>query len=423
MRTFTKCGLVALLAFMSAACTVKDTEAPPLTGPSELGLRLHLSLTPDSILQDGFSQTVLNIEASGADGRPARGVTVRVEIVADGVAFDFGTLSAKTVVTGDDGRARVTYTAPPREIDGDGHLVTFLVTPIGDDFRAAVPRQVDLQLVQPGVILPPNGAPVPDFTFTPTSPKVQDVVNFDASLTRDEGVPCGQNCTYTWDFGDRTTGSGQFTTHQFRDVSNFQVRLTVTDRRGVSATIAKAIDVGAGTPPTASFTYSPSNPAVSQIIFFNASASTAAPGRRLVSYDWDFGSGRTASGVTVSKGYDTAGTYKVTLTVTDDAGQTTTISQDVNVGAAGTGPTATLIASPSTGSVTTNYFFDASGSRPGPSPIVEYRFTFGDGSPDVVGTSPTTTHRYPTAGAYTARVTIRDSAGRTATATTSVTVQ
>jgi PKD repeat protein len=316
----------------------------------------------------------------------------------------------------------VTYTAPPREIDGQGHVVTFLVTPIGDDFRAAVARQVDLRLIPPGVILPPNGAPVPDFTFAPTSPRVQDVVNFDASLTRDEGVPCGQNCTYTWDFGDRTTGSGQFTTHQFRDVSTFQVRLTVTDRRGVSATIAKTVSVAAGTPPSASFTFSPTNPAIGQIIFFNAAASTAAPGRHIVSYDWDFGSGRTGSGVTVSKGYDTAGTYTVTLTVTDDAGQTASTSQEVEVGATG-GLSANLLVSPGTGTTATSFFFDASGSTRGPSPIVEYRFTFGDGSPDVVGTSPTTTHRYAAAGAYIARVTIRDSAGRTSTTTANVAVQ
>jgi PKD repeat protein len=331
MRTFTKCALVALLGFAAAACTVKDTEAPPLAGPSELGLRVHLLLVPDSIQQDGFSQTVLNIEASEADGQPARGKTLRVEIVADGVAFDFGTLSTKTPVTGDDGKARVTYTAPPREIDGQGHLVTFLVTPIGDDFRGAVPRQIDLELVPPGVILPPNAAPVPDFTFSPTAPKVMDVVNFDASLTTDEGVPCNQNCTYTWDFGDRTQASGQFTTHQFRDVSNFQVRLTVTDRRGVSATIAKPVQVDAGTPPTASFVFSPASPAPGEVIFWSAAQSTAAPGRRIVSYSWDFGTGSMASGVTVSKGYNTPGTYSVILTVEDDAGQTDTDVKVVTV--------------------------------------------------------------------------------------------
>jgi len=331
MSTFTKCGLLALLVVTSAACTVKDVEAPPLSGPSELGLRVHLSLAPDSIFQDGFSQTVLNIEASGADGRPARGVAMRIDTTEGGVLYDIGTLSSKNVVTGDDGRARVTFTAPPRELEGEGRVVTFLVTPIGDDYRAAAARQVDLRLIPPGVILPPNGAPVPDFTVSPDSPKVMDVVNFDASASQDEGVACGMNCTYSWDFGDRTTGEGMFITHQFRDVSNFQVRLTVTDRRGVSATIAKAVDVAAGTPPTATFVYSPTTPLAGDQIFWSAQATTAAAGRRIVSYEWNFGSGSFASGVTVRKGYNTPGSYNVILQVEDDAGQKGTSVQTVTV--------------------------------------------------------------------------------------------
>lgn len=426
MRSITTIGLLVLLVF-AGGCTVKETEAPPLSGPSELGLRLNLSLVPDSIYQDGLSQTVLNIEATDANAQPVRGLAVRIEVVADGVAYDLGTLSAKTVATGDDGRARVTYTAPPKEIDGQGHYVTFLVTPIGSDYRAEAARQVDLRLIPPGVILPPNGAPVPNFTFSPSAPKVMDVVNFDASGTTDEGVSCGNNCTYVWDFGDRRTqGSGLYTTHQFRDVSTFQVILTVTDRRGVSAQIAKAVEVGAGTPPTAAFTVSPANAAIGQTIFFNAEASRAAPGRSIVSYDWDFGSGRFGSGVTTSKGYDRAGTYTVVLTVTDDAGQKGTASQSVTVGGqggGGTGPTAALTVSPASGPVSTNFSFDASGSKAGAAPIVEYRFNFGDNSPDAVGTSATTTHKYQATGAYTARVTVRDSSSATSTQTANVTVQ
>ncbi len=38
-----------------------------------------------------------------------------------------------------------------------------------------------------------------------------------------------------------------------------------------------------------------------------------------------------ATGVTVAKRYDTAGSYVVTLTVTDDAFQQTTVSQTVTV--------------------------------------------------------------------------------------------
>jgi PKD repeat protein len=406
-----------------AGCTVQDTEAPDLAGPSELALSLHLQAIPDSILQDGASQSAISITALGPNSQPVRGLTLRVEMRVGDVAADFGTLSSKTVVTGDDGVARLTYTAPPRPVEsvGTGTLVTFVVTPVGNDYRGQISREVDLLLVPPGVILPPPGALVPAFTFSPTTVQTRQIVNFDASGTTSGGSACGAACTYTWTFGDGGSGSGQVTTHEFRAPGTYVVTLRVTTQRGQAATISQNITVAAGTPPTAAFVFSPASPAVGQDIFFNAEASRAAAGRRLISYDWDFGSGRFANGVTTVKGYNTAGSYNVTLTVTDDANQTGTVTQTVTVGAAGTGLIANLTFSPTSPSTSTQIFFDASASR-GPSPITEYRFTFGDGSVDVVGASPNTLKSYAAAGTYIVRLTVRDSQNRTATTTVNVTV-
>lgn len=339
MRTSTRLFLIAATV-MAAACTVKDTSAPPLAGPSELSLRLGLQIVPDSILQDGASQAVLSIDASNGDGRPARGLGLRVEIVVDGIIQDFGTLSAKTVVTGEDGRARVTYTAPPRpasSVDGI-HTVDLRVVPIANDYGGAVGRHVTLRLVPPGTIVPPNDPPTAAFTFTPTTVAVLGDVVFDASTSTDGGVACGTACQYDWDFGDGASATGVFVSHRFQRLGLYMVKLTVTDGRGASASTTQAITVGQGQAPTATFTYSPANPATSQDIFFNAGASTAVSGRRLVSWEWDFGSGRQASGMTVTKRYDTAGTYVVTLTVTDDSGSRGITQQSVTVGGSGTGP-------------------------------------------------------------------------------------
>jgi hypothetical protein len=106
--------LVALATTVAfAGCTVKKTEAPALSGPSELGLSLQITATPDILGQDGLSPSQVQIVARGPDGRPARAVAMRVEIYAGGVLADYGRLSARTVVTGDDGIARLVYTAPP----------------------------------------------------------------------------------------------------------------------------------------------------------------------------------------------------------------------------------------------------------------------------------------------------------------------
>ena len=427
MRMTTRFSLLALLV-LSAACTVQDTPIPQLAGPSELALRIAMQISPDSILQDGASQAVLNIEAASFDGRPARGLTLRVDTTLDGGIQDVGVLSAKTVVTGDDGRARVTFTAPPRPAEpvDEFNVVTFRVTPVGTDFRGETARTADLRLVTPGFILPPNpGAPEPQFTFNPESPSVLTNVTFDASASKDDGQVCGAVCAYSWDFGDGETGSGIFTNHQFRNSGTFQVRLTVRDARGASTSMAKPVTVGGGTPPTANFTFSPSTPAPGQLVHFTAESSRAATGRRIVSYDWNFGSGRTGSGVSVSKGYETPGTYTVTLTVTDDAGNQGTAQQSVTVAGATPGAlTASIQFSPTSGGTTaTNFFFDASGSRPlSGFPITEYRFTWGDTTPDTVGTSPTATHQFTVPGTYNVSVTVKDSANRTATARVSVSV-
>jgi PKD repeat protein len=414
------CLLGSLMAL--SACTVQDTPMPMLSGPSELGLRVSLQISPDSILQDGASQSVIQIDASGPDGRPVRGLALRIEVEFEGIVQDYGTLSAKTIVTGDDGRARVTYTSPPRPSSGsdEANVVVFRVTPIGTEYTGEVGRTATLRLVTPGVILPPNAAPSAAFTWAPDTVGVMTNVVFDASTSTDEGRPCGAACTYSWDFGDGGNASGVFAPHQFRTAGSFPVRLTVTDGRGASHTTTQTVTVG-GTPPTAAFTFSPQSPSAGQAIFFNAQTSTAGTGRQIVSYDWDFGSGRTATGVTTTKGYDTPGTYTVTLTVTDDAGQKDTDARAVTVGV-NSPLSVALAATPSTATTNQTVLFTATATGAPTSPIVDYRFSFADGTGDVITASPTTTHRFATAGVYGVTVTVRDSANRTATGLATVTI-
>lgn len=329
--TRTLVGLVAL-ALMAAACTVQDSEAPPLAGPSTFATDLVIQASPDTILWDGSSQSSITVDARGPNSQPVRGLSIRVDMVWEGTYADFGTLSARTIATGEDGRARVVYTAPPRPLDGGaGTVLTLIFTPIGTDYRGSNTHQVDLRLIPPGVILPPNNAPQPRFTFSPSSPQAFQTIFFDASGTLDEGVPCGSNCSYTWSFGDGSSASGMNVEHDYRAAGTYAVVLRVTDNRGQSVSATQSLTIAAGTPPTASFVYSPTSPRASQDIFFTAEASRAANGRRIIAYDWNFGSGRTGSGVTVAKRYDTVGSYVVTLTVTDDAFQQATVSQTVVV--------------------------------------------------------------------------------------------
>lgn len=84
--------------------------------------------------------------------------------------------------------------------------------------------------------------------------------------------------------------------------------------------------------PTASFTKICTALACS----FDGRGSSDSDGT-IVSYDWIFGDGATASGVTASHTYDAAGTYIVRLGVTDDNGEFAADTQEVTVTSAGGG--------------------------------------------------------------------------------------
>jgi PKD repeat protein len=76
--------------------------------------------------------------------------------------------------------------------------------------------------------------------------------------------------------------------------------------------------------PTAAFSAQTSD--LSAI--FDASGSSDSDGT-ITSYDWNFGDGSTANGVTANKTYAAAGTYTVTLTATDNRGGTATTAKSV----------------------------------------------------------------------------------------------
>ena len=174
--------LVALVT--AAGCTVKKTEAPDLSGPSELSLSLSMAANPDTLTQDGSSQSQIVIRARDANSQPVKSLPVRLDIVVNGVVQDFGRLSAKNVVTGGDGVATVVYTAPDK-VDSVNRQTTVAITatPVGGDATAQTPRSITIRLVPSGVITPPPGT-APDFDFTPSAPLVRQTVNFVADRER-----------------------------------------------------------------------------------------------------------------------------------------------------------------------------------------------------------------------------------------------
>jgi len=330
-RTLKATALVVAIAVVAGAgCTVDKQDAPELSGPSELGTSVTLYASPDTLRQDGASQSQITIQAQDSKGQPAKNLPIRLDIAVGGTLADFGQLSGKNLVTGGDGRASVTYTAPlaPADPVDNQTVIQIVATPGGTDYGNATSRSVSIRLVPPGVVLPPNGTPVPSFTFSPSAPLLRGDVTFDASLSTDSDGPI---VNYAWNFGDGRQGTGVVVRHYFDNAGTFVVTLTVTDDRGQSASLSKSVLVSATANPTAIIVDSPSAPVEGDRVFFNGATSTAAVGRTLVQYDWDFGTGVQASGVTTSYVYAKAGDYTVVLTVIDDAGNKGSTSKKVTI--------------------------------------------------------------------------------------------
>ncbi|MGY2076495.1 PKD domain-containing protein [Blastococcus sp. SYSU DS0828] len=182
--------------------------------------------------------------------------------------------------------------------------------------------QVSAHAVAGGVGTPANVPP--GARFDAVSDEL--AVAVDAARSHDSD---GSIVSWAWTFGDGATATGATATHGYAAAGTYPVTLTVTDDRGATSTSSRLVTVALPVPneaPTASFTAVASGLTVG----LDASASADADGS-LTSYAWDFGDGSTGAGRTVSHAYGAAGTYLVTLTVTDDRGATATARREVEV--------------------------------------------------------------------------------------------
>jgi len=154
-------------------------------------------------------------------------------------------------------------------------------------------------------------------------------------------------------------------------------------------------------PLSASFSFGPSSPAAGQSVqFTDTSAGTPA------SWQWNFGDGTTSTAQSPSHTYATAGSYNVTLAVTNSSGSNTT-SKTLNIAPA-SALVADFIYNPSAPVQGQSVqFTDTSTGSP-----TSWQWSFGDGA---TSTLKSPSHTYAVAGAYGVTLTINANSNSSST--------
>jgi len=192
---------------------------------------------------------------------------------------------------------------------------------------------------------------------------------------------------FTWNMGDGTQLTGNEVNHTYASAGNYDVTVTYSTAGG-NKQLLETVTVG--TPITGNLNLSANNAALTF-------SSTLTGGQGNLSYRWIFGDNKGSS--TQSSGiytYANAGNYTVTLTVTDETGESFAFTQAIAIN----NP---LITSFNTteNNLSVDFSSDVSGgSRP-----YSYLWDFGDNQTSTVANP---THVYATGETYQVTLTITD---------------
>jgi aqualysin 1 len=282
---------------------------------------------------------------------------------------------------------------------GGAYTVTLTVT--DDKGATSAPRSKTVSLANPN-----NQPPTPGFTA--------DCGQNYCSFTDQSSDPDGQVVAWNWDYGDGFGSTLQNPFHIYNAPGTYTVTLVVTDNDGATGTATQQVTLPAGeggnTAPRADFTASCSG------LTCDFTDTSTDPDGTVTAWSWDFGDGQGATERNPSHTYAAGGSYTVTLTVTDDAGETGTATRTLNLsdGSTNSPPTADFSASCGENFCQfTDLSTDADGT------VVAWNWDYGDG---FGSTLRNPFHIYDAPGTYTVTLVVTDNDGATGTASGNVTL-
>lgn len=170
-----------------------------------------------------------------------------------------------------------------------------------------------------------NQLPTARFTFTPAVAVVGEAVTFNGSTSTD---PDGTIVSYSWNLGDGSSRSGATVSYVYAapSTTGYQVTLLVTDDSGADTATTQLVQV---LPRLAISAASDTTGGIAPLsVIFNTQVSG---GQGPYTYSWDFGDGQTSIDSSPAHAYNTEGSYRAKVTVTDSLGRTATDEKVITI--------------------------------------------------------------------------------------------
>ena len=155
--------------------------------------------------------------------------------------------------------------------------------------------------------------PVASFTTDKTKVAVDEPIQFTSKST-------GEITSWSWDFGDSNTSTQQNPSHAYAEKGNYTATLTVSNKAGSHAT---TVFITVLEPAEANFSASEVRATSGSTIQFNDESSGD-----IDSWSWDFGDGGSSTEQNPAHTYNNAGTYTVSLTVSNAVSSDTREKKD-----------------------------------------------------------------------------------------------